>query len=270
MIGEGGMGRVFKAVHRRMGRVVALKVIRKDRLSQSPEAVRRFGREARAAAQLSHPHVVMIFDADEIDQRHFIAMEYVEGIDLAHLVEEKGPLAIRLACDYIRQAALGLQHAYEQGMVHRDIKPSNLLVSKPTNRSGILGRKHSDAASAGVSSSAAVIKILDMGLARIMDATEGGLAASSLTQEGSVVGTPDYIAPEQARNSSKVDIRADLYSLGCTFYFLLTGHPPFPEGTTVEKLLMHQMDEPQPLDELRREVPTAVHLIVTQANGQAP
>jgi serine/threonine protein kinase len=281
-LGEGGMGQVFKALHQRLSRIVALKVVRQERLSQNPEAIRRFQREARAAAQLHHPNVVLIYDADQIGDTHFIAMEYVEGTDLARLVKERGPLPVPDASDYIRQAAVGLQHAYECGLVHRDIKPSNLIVTyvTPANAKthrGISGlhlrpsltgvtRERASSAEVGRSTPAlprrAVVKILDMGLARLTDPMDAGSSSSALTQEGLVMGTPDFIAPEQARNAHAADIRSDLYSLGGTFYFLLTGRPPFPEGGAIEKLLMHQLDEPRPVEELRPQVPPEVLGIV--------
>ena len=203
------MGEVFKARHPKLGRVVALKLIRKERLD-NPAAVRRFHREVQAAAQLEHPHIVRAYDADEAGDLHYFVMEYVEGTDLARLVKRDGPLTVDRACDYVRQAALGLQHAYERGMVHRDIKPANLLLTAKGD----------------------VVKVLDMGLARLDRPEKDAGASSTLTQEGAVMGTPDYIAPEQARDSHTVDIRADLYSLGCTLYFLLAGRVPFPGGTS--------------------------------------
>ncbi|GIW79392.1 MAG: hypothetical protein KatS3mg105_1199 [Gemmatales bacterium] len=261
LLGEGGMGQVYKAKHRRLQRIVALKVIRRERLSQDPEIIHRFQREAQAAAQLFHPNVVIIYDADQIDGTHFIAMEYVDGIDLARLVFDRGPLPIEQACDYIRQTALGLQHAFEQQLVHRDIKPSNLLVSRLP--------KATESIPDYGANRWGIVKILDMGLARLVQGMDGQ-AASFLTQVGTIIGTPDFIAPEQARNSSKVDIRADLYSVGCTFYFLLTGQPPFTEGSVVEKLLMHQLDEPEPVTKLRPEVPEAVAAIIHKLMSKRP
>ena len=202
-LGEGGMGEVFKARHRRMERDVALKVIRKEKLG-SPEAVKRFHQEIQTAAHLSHANVVMAYDADQAADRHFFAMEYVEGTNLAKLVKEHGPMPVNQACDCIRQAALGLQHAFERGMVHRDIKPSNLLLGK-----------------------GGILKILDMGLARLEESPSGEIE-SRITQEGLVIGTPDFLSPEQARDARAVDIRSDIYALGCSFYFLLTGHTPYP------------------------------------------
>jgi serine/threonine-protein kinase len=284
-LGEGGMGQVFKARHQVLDRVVALKLIREERLSKDPEAVRRFQREARAAALLSHPNIVLIYDADRSGDTYFIAMEYIDGTDLGRWVKEAGPLAVGQACDFIRQAALGLQCAHEAGMVHRDIKPSNLLaaglhLSRQQQGRGLSlgaapaipgGRqpRHSSSSDRTPVPNAPVIKILDMGLVRLAQKDDGQTGAS-LTQEGSIIGTPDYIAPEQARNAHRVDIRADLYSLGGTFYYLLTGQPPFTEGSAIEKLLMHQLDEPTPVTQLRSEVPADVAAIVHKLMSKFP
>jgi serine/threonine-protein kinase len=284
-LGEGGMGQVFKARHHVLDRVVALKLIREERLSKDPEAVRRFQREARAAALLSHPNIVLIYDADRSGDTYFIAMEYIDGPDLAHWVKEAGPLPVAQACDFIRQAALGLQCAHEAGMVHRDIKPSNLLAAGMQLGRQQQGRGLSLGAAPAIPGgrqprqttssdrtpvpNAPVIKILDMGLVRLAQKDDGQTGAS-LTQEGSIIGTPDYIAPEQARNAHRVDIRADLYSLGGTFYYLLTGQPPFMEGSAIEKLLMHQLDEPTPVTQLRPEVPADVATIVHKLMAKFP
>jgi serine/threonine protein kinase len=264
-IGEGGMGQVFKARQKMLNRVVALKVIRKECLG-NPKIIQRFQREIRAAGQLSHPHIVRAFDADQVNGIYYIAMEFIEGVDLAKLVKDNGPLDVDQACEYIRQAALGLQHAHERGLVHRDLKPANLLVTRgiASDRrcsSGLIKRPLDlNAQRSGVMSRAdaakhypwGVVKILDLGLARCTEAFVGS-TATHLTQVGSVMGTPEFIAPEQARDSHTSDIRADLYSLGCTLYFLLTGEPPFPKGTLTEKLLQHQFDEAQPVARIRRE-----------------
>ena len=188
------MGQVFKARHRTMGRIAAIKLIRKERL-EHPQAVKRFQREVRLAAALAHPNIVRVYDADEIAGTHLMVMEYIAGaIDLAKLVKKQGPLPVPQACEYIRQAALGLQHAHERGLVHRDIKPANLLLT-----------------------GGQTVKVLDMGLARLNSPDGEDDQSSTMTQDGAVMGTPDYIAPEQALESHTVDIRADLYSLGCTF-----------------------------------------------------
>jgi len=250
-LGEGGMGQVFKASQGKLKRVVALKIIRKDFLS-NPRAVPRFLREIQAAAQLSHPNIVRALDAGEVAGTYYFAMEFVNGIDLDRLVKQSGPLRVDQACDFIAQAALGLQHAHEHGMVHRDIKPANLFVSRsasadadgPRHGSGLMARPTSGSAPWGV------VKILDLGLARREDLDD---QPNQLTQLGSLMGTPDFVAPEQARNSRTCDIRADLYSLGCTFYLLLTGNPPYPKGSLTEKLYQHQFGQPVPVAEARRQ-----------------
>jgi WD40 repeat protein/serine/threonine protein kinase len=254
LVGEGGMGQVFKAHHRPMNRIVALKLIRTEWLSRA-DAVRRFYREVQAAAQLSHPNIVLAYDAGQVDKIHYLAMEYVEGTDLARLVRESGPLPATHACDLIRQTALGLQHAHERGLVHRDIKPANLLVSgkKSTPHSPLPTHQ--------------VVKILDMGLARLQENTD---KENNLTQEGKVVGTPDFLAPEQARDSRQADIRSDLYSLGCTFYFLLTGQPPFQGTSLTDVLLKHQMETPAPVERMRPDVSPPVAAIVSRLLAKSP
>jgi serine/threonine protein kinase len=273
-LGQGGTGQVFKARHQRLDRIVALKVIRKELLSD-PEVVSRFYREMRLVSQLSSPHVVHAFDAGPIVDRppsplggegsgvrgeglvqgHFLVMEYVEGTDLGRLVKKAGPLPARQAAEYIRQAALGLQHIYKHQLVHRDIKPGNLLLCGE------------------------LIKILDLGLARWRPATleqadsspSEETSSSSLTPAGSVMmGTPDYLAPEQALDFHAADIRADLYSLGCTFYYLLTGQPPFPGGTLAQKLLNHQNTPAPPVNTLRCAVPPAIAGIVHRLLAKRP
>jgi formylglycine-generating enzyme required for sulfatase activity/tRNA A-37 threonylcarbamoyl transferase component Bud32 len=253
-LGEGGMGQVFKARHRLMDRIVALKVIRQERLGDA-DAVRRFLREIRAAAQLSHPNIVIAHDAAQVGQTHLLVMEFIEGTDLAKVVAERGPLPVVEACDYVRQAALGLQHAHERGLVHRDIKPSNLLV---TPRAGDAGTK------------VGLVKILDMGLARLDRAPSHAASVGGLTQEGAVMGTPDYLAPEQALDAHAVDIRGDIYSLGCTLYFLLTGQPPFAGGTLAQKLIWHQMDEPPPVTNLRTDLPPGLPTVLKKLLAKRP
>jgi tRNA A-37 threonylcarbamoyl transferase component Bud32 len=244
-LGEGGMGAVFKARNWKLGRVVAVKLIRKESLD-NPDAVRRFHREIRAAAQLDHPNIVRALDADEVGGTHLLVMEYAPGADLARLVEMHGPLPVETACDYCRQAALGLQHAHERGLVHRDVKPSNLLLTP-----------------------GGVVKVLDMGLARI-NSGETGDGSSTMTRDGTVVGTVDYMAPEQAMNSHAVDGRTDLYSLGCSLYFLLAGRGPFPGGTAMEKLVKHRFEEPEAIELLRPGVPPAVAAVVRTLMGKRP
>jgi serine/threonine protein kinase/WD40 repeat protein len=220
LVGQGGMGAVYRAEHRRMERTVALKVINPG-LIRNPATVQRFQQEVRTAARLIHPNIVTAHDADEAGGLHFLVMEYVEGRSLAELVREGGPLPIAAACAYICQAAAGLQHAHEQGMVHRDIKPHNLMVT-PGGQ----------------------VKILDFGLARLArtpdDSTQVATSSyASLTGAGAIMGTADYIAPEQAADPRSADIRSDIYALGCTLFHLLTGRPPFPDGNLQDKLARH-------------------------------
>jgi serine/threonine protein kinase/WD40 repeat protein len=243
-LGTGGMGTVYRAEHRLMDRPVALKVIRGDLLGNEA-LVERFRREVKSAARLvSHPNIVVAYDAEQAGGTHMLVMEFIEGTDLARLVDRRGPLPVGEACEYVRQAALGLQHAFEDGMVHRDIKPQNLMR---TTRGQI--------------------KILDFGLARFASevASLGGVTA-----EGMVLGSADYIAPEQIDDPHSADIRADIYSLGCTLYYLLAGHPPFPSGNLIQKLRAHGEEAPRPLVALRADVPPDVAAIVGRMMAKDP
>jgi formylglycine-generating enzyme required for sulfatase activity/tRNA A-37 threonylcarbamoyl transferase component Bud32 len=245
LLGEGGMGRVFKAYHSRVGREVALKVIRKEKITK-PTILQRFHQEIQAAAKLNHQHVVRALDADAIDGVHFFEMEYVEGTDLTKLVQANGPLPVPVACDYIRQAALGLQHAYEQGLVHRDVKPSNLLVTP----------RHQ-------------VKVLDLGLALLKGAAVAD-GANRITQQGLVLGTPDFVAPEQAQNPVGVDIRADVYALGATLFYLLTGRVPFPGESQTDKLIQHITAPPPSVRVLRPDAPPALDSVIQWMMAKRP
>lgn len=242
MLGQGGMGAVFKAVQPSTGRVVALKVVSREALKDR-SAVTRFQREIRAAAALEHPNIVAAYDADCVKDTYFLAMEYVEGHDLKRWIRKPGKLPIDWCCECIRQAADALQYAHERGMVHRDIKPANLLV---------------------VQRSAAeppVVKIVDLGLARAVgeSAQEG-----ELTKTGQLLGSPDYIAPEQARNTKGADIRADIFSLGCTLFEMLTGKVPFTGDNVMEKLMARVMQDAPPARSLRPDVPPALEAVVAR------
>ena len=216
-IGSGGMSSVYLAEHTMMGREVAIKILPRSRVSSETSYLKRFLQEAQAAAALNHPNIVTAYDIDNESGIYYLVMEYVNGEDLSALVKRVGPLECGVAADYICQAAEGLAHAHENNLIHRDMKPANLLVDKE-----------------------GVVKILDMGLALF---TESDRASLTLAYDENVLGTADYLAPEQARNSHTVDPRADIYGLGCTLYFLLTGHPPFTEGTLPQRILAHQKKE---------------------------
>jgi hypothetical protein len=255
-LNRGGMGVIYKARQQGLNRVVALKVISPDRLGH-PSVLHRFRREVQAAALLSHPNIVTVFHTDLNGPWPYLAMEFVPGIDLFRLVNQAGRLSIEDACTYIRQAAQGLQHAFEQGMVHRDIKPANLMVS-PSPLEAAASRRP------------LLVKILDMGLARVTAPGESADSGSSLTQAGEFLGTPDYIAPEQAEDSRTADIRSDLYSLGGSLYFLLTGEVPYP-GTNMVQKLRRQITEPPPSAAARRpEVPAALDSLVRKLMAATP
>jgi WD40 repeat protein len=241
LLGEGGMGSVYEAEHRVMQRAVALKVIN-SAFTSRPATVERFRREVRAAARLSHPNIVTTYDAEDAGSTLFLVMEYVEGVTLARLVKERGPLPIAEACDYVRQAAFGLQHAHERGMVHRDVKPDNLIRTP-----------------------AGQVKVLDFGLAALR-----GESGGELTEENAVMGTPDYMAPEQAEDARSADIRADAYSLGCTLFYLLTGKVPYPAATAMLKILAHR-EQPLPsIRQARPEVPPELARIVARLLAKKP
>ncbi|MBI1913512.1 MAG: protein kinase [Planctomycetes bacterium] len=247
-LGEGGMGAVYRARHRITRGERAVKLIRSEYLT-SKDSVQRFFQEAQAAEKLSHPNIIRAYDAGEDRGRCYFVMEYVEGEDLSEVLRQRGPLPVGEACEYVRQAAMGLQHAYERGLVHRDIKPSNLLLSRAEG----------------------LIKILDLGLARLRESPlQGADEANPLTPMGVMMGTPDFMAPEQAEDSRAVDIRADLYALGGTLYQLLSGSVPFPGGTLVQKLQRHFHEIPIPLTRWRPDVPEPLSAVVARMMAKRP
>jgi hypothetical protein len=237
------MGVIYLAEHRVMEKSVALKVI-SPAVLDNPEALARFQGEVKAAGRLDHPNIARAYDADQAGDLHFLVMEFVEGANLAQVLEQKGPLPIPHACHYVRQAALGLQHAFEQGMVHRDVKPQNLMLTPK-----------------------GLVKVLDFGLARLRSERGRG---GGLTQVDTFMGTPEYVSPEQAADARSADVRADIYSLGCTLYALLTGRPPFLEGTAVKLVLAHIEKEAKPLHELRPDVPKELSAIVARMLAKDP
>jgi serine/threonine protein kinase len=230
-IGKGGMSSVYLAEHELMKRRVAIKVLPQNRVGDA-SYLERFRLEARAVARLDDPNIVRAYDIDNEGNIHYIVMEYVDGQDLHQIVSQNGPLTYEAAVDYIAQVANGLQHAHEMGMVHRDIKPANCLLDRNQ-----------------------VVKLLDLGLAKL---TEDDQTSLTMANEENVLGTADYLAPEQALNSHEADSRSDIYSLGCTLYFLLTGRPPFPEGSISERLLKHQTSKPDSIFKIRGDAPPSL------------
>ena len=243
-LGKGGMSTVYLAEHMLMKRLVAVKVLPQSRVEDS-SYLERFRIEARAAAKLDDPNIVRAYDIDsDVEGKtHYLVMEYVEGQDLHIVIKENGPLDYEAAADYIAQVASGLSHAHEQGLVHRDIKPANCLLDK--NKT---------------------VKLLDMGLARLI----GDEASLTLDNNENVLGTADYLAPEQALDSHNADLRADIYSLGCTLYYLLTGHPPFPDGSISERLLKHQIEEAPSILQDRPDAPPSLVNICTRMMAKKP
>ena len=248
-LGKGGMGMVFKARHRRTKRISSLKVLPPS-YARSESAVLRFQREAEAVGRLGHPNIVAALDAGDFNGLHYFAMEYVEGNDLARLVKEQGPLPVNRAIAYLTQAARGLNAAHDRGIFHRDIKPSNLMVD-----------------------ASGTVKILDLGLARIekeADFFGSGEPDTDLTRPGDIMGTVSFMSPEQAFNASDADHRSDIYSLGCTWFYLLTGNPPYSGVTRMACLLAHR-EQPIPLlRDLRPEVPPIVDATLQRMLAKAP
>jgi serine/threonine protein kinase len=247
-LGSGGMGQVYLCEHVRMRTKVAVKVLPTAKAKDS-SSLDRFKREARAAGLLNHPNLVRAFDIDEEpngqDTIHYLVMEYVDGANMQEIVKRSGAFEPIRASHYIYQAALGLQYAYEVAeLVHRDVKPGNIMVDRQGN-----------------------VKLLDMGLARFFNDETDILTKK---YDETVLGTADYLAPEQARDSHEVDVRADIYSLGATFYFMLSGHPPFPEGSVAQKLIWHQTRQPKPVRLERTAVPEGVAKILERMMMKDP
>ena len=242
-LGSGGMSTVYLGEHVLMRRRVAIKVLPSNRVTDT-SYLARFHLEARAAASLDHPNIVRAYDVDNDGNTHYLVMEFVDGRDLQQTVKKSGPLDYATAADYVRQAAEGLGHAHANGLIHRDVKPANLLVDQKN-----------------------VLKVLDLGLARFTDEDRASL---TVQYDENVLGTADYLSPEQAVDSHGVDGRADIYSLGCAFYFLLTGHPPFPNGTLPQRLMAHQKQLPPSIAKERSDVPAELTAICMKMMAKKP
>jgi serine/threonine protein kinase len=238
------MGQVFLCEHLFMMRRVAVKILPPAKAEQ-PAALGRFYREARAAGQLEHPNIVRTHDIDQDGNLHYIVMEYVNGSNLLDMVKKHGPMPGPRAAHYIRQVADGLQYSFDNGVIHRDIKPGNILV----NRDG-------------------TAKLLDLGLARFYQDQSDMLTVKY--DDKIVLGTADYVAPEQVANSHAVDIRADIYALGGSLYFMLAGHPPFPTGTVSQKLLWHRTKDPTPIQQVKPDVPDGLAAVVAKMMHKDP
>ena len=243
ILGSGGMSSVYLAEHVLMQRRVAIKVLPKNRVSDS-SYLARFHREAQAAALLDHRNIVRVYDVDNDGDIHYLVMEYVEGRDLQQIVKRSGPMEFAVAADYVRQAAEGLACAHEAGLIHRDVKPANLLVDRQN-----------------------VVKVLDLGLALVTGEEKASL---TVAYDENVLGTADYLAPEQALNSHNVDGRADIYGLGCSLYYLLTGHPPFAEGTLPQRLMAHQKTAPPAISLNRPGIPPDLVQICMKMMAKKP
>jgi serine/threonine protein kinase len=243
-IATGGMGAVYKARDTELGRIVALKIIPPDTAGK-PAALERFRREARSAAKLRHENIVTLYEFGEARGVYFLALEYVDGIDLQAYIERKGRLKPDKARRILVQAARALDHAHKQGVVHRDVKPSNFLITR--RDSGLL------------------VKLTDLGLAR--EASEDEFR---VTRVGSTVGSIDYMAPEQARDSRAADVRSDIYSLGCTFYHMLAGRAPFPEGSLTERLFKHIEEEPPDVRQFNPRVPEELVHVLNRMLAKKP
>jgi serine/threonine protein kinase len=250
LLGRGGMSSVYLAEHTLMRRPCAIKVLPIKKVNDS-SYLARFHREAQAVASLDHPNIVRAYDIDkEVEKNqeiHFLIMEYVKGRDLQEVVKEDGPLSFEDAAEFCRQAALGLHHAHQSGLVHRDVKPGNLLLDEN-----------------------GVVKVLDLGLARFAEVAGNDEASLTVAHDEKVLGTADYLSPEQALDSHLVDNRADVYSLGCSMYFALTGRPPFNEGTIAQRLMWHQMKEPPEMNVTRTDVPESLAAIARKMMAKKP
>src|SRR3954447_2802520 len=249
LVGSGGMGKVYLAEHLLLHRLVAVKLLQppSDPGSEAARSFERFYREARAVAALSDPNIIRVFDVDRVGPNPFMVMEYADGTNLHDVVRDHGPLNPVRAAEYVRQAALGLQHAFEVGLVHRDVKPGNLLLTRD-----------------------GTVKLLDLGLARFTADPVRNQGITDRYDKHIVIGTVDFMAPEQAFETTAVDIRSDVYGLGCTLYYLLTGRVPFPDRSVPEKMYAHKTRAPAPVSEIAPRVPPDLLAVLDKMMAKAP
>ena len=257
LIAKGRMAGVYKAVNE-SGQSVAIKVLPASK-AKDTDILARFKREGRLLTQLEHPNIVRAFQVGESDGKHYLVLEYLDGDTLEEILEKRKKLPPPEAVHVIHQALLGLQHLHGRGMIHRDLKPSNLmLVESATKKGGdILDR---------------AVKILDIGLGKAVFEEGAALTGdlNKLTADGTLIGTPDYLAPEQARNAKSVDIRADVYSLGCVLYHVLTGQPPFPDKSVLNQVMRHANEAPRPLSDFLPEVPDGLQIVMSRLMAKDP
>ena len=244
LLGRGGMGSVYEVHHQRMDRRQALKVVNPE-LVDNPQALLRFEQELKAVAKLDHPNIARAYDAESFGSLQVMVMEFVAGQTLHEVLKKRGQLGVKDACRCVRQACLGLQHAHERGLVHRDLKPQNLMLARDSG----------------------VVKILDFGLAKIVSEKR---ASHGLTKTNMTMGTYEYSAPEQAIDAASADIRADIYSLGCTLYYLISGVLPFNYNSDVKLLMAHQNEAPRPLREVCPETPQELSDLVARMLAKSP
>ena len=257
-LGKGRTAGVYRAQHQ-LGQTVAIKILPPSK-AQNPQILARFQREVRLALKLKHPNVVRAFQVGEVGGLHYLVMEYLEGETLDAVLQRRRRLPAQEAVRLIHQALQGLQHIHEQGLVHRDLKPANLMIVPAR------------AAGEPDSTLRATLKILDIGLGRALfeESAQAAAADLHLTGEGTLLGTPDYLAPEQARDARGIDIRADIYSLGCSLYHLLTGQPPFPDTNVLVQMVRHATEAPRPLRELAPDVPDGLQQILNGMLAKDP
>jgi eukaryotic-like serine/threonine-protein kinase len=267
---NGAIGPLFKARHEHMKRLVALQVVREERLAR-PDAVARFHKDVHAAGKLTHLHIAHVFDVAQMGRIHYIVLEPLEGLDLDRIVCQFGPLPVERACLFLRQTALGLQHALEKGLWHHDLKPSHLFVTRrPGHTAPLTIADFADTRTDSDSLCDSVVKILNLGLTSLQPTAGSPRPPHAEREDAGTVRTEDCMAPEQKLGVHPADVRANVYSLGCTLYYLLTGRVPFPGGDAKEKQARHRSEVPIPVERLRPETPPKVVAVLRRLIAKCP